>query len=173
VAPGEKLELRTIAGRPAALITGRDARARLYDLDSGRQISPVPMTLAVRIAEADHEGEARAARVERVTGQHGEYRGPVPAWRVDFDDGAERSLYVVADTGEVRARRTTLWRTYDLLWRLHIMDWSGDESFNTPLLMIFSLLALVMSIAGIVLLPSRLGLTAWLRRRRASRSASG
>lgn len=169
VAPGEKLELRSLAGRPAALITNRGARARLYDLESGRQISPVPMTLAARIAEADHAGEARATRIERVTEPNSEYRGPFPAWRVDFEDGAERSLYVVADTGEVRSRRSTLWRTYDLLWRLHIMDWSGEESFNKPLLVAFSLLALVMTVAGIALLPSRLGLTAWRRRRRAAR----
>jgi len=167
VAPGETVQLRMLAGRPAALLSAREGRPRLYDLATGRQISPVPMTLAARIAEADHAGDARAARVSRVVAHNGEYRGPLPAWRVDFDDGAERALYVVADTGEVKSRRSALWRTYDLLWRLHIMDWSGEEDFNTPLLIAASLLALVMSIAGIVLLPSRLGLTAWLRRRRA------
>ena len=93
--------------------------------------------------------------------------GALPAWRVDFDDGANRSLYVAADTGAVTARRSTLWRVYDFLWGLHIMDWRGHENFNSPLLIVATILALIVTIAGIVLLPSRLGLTAWLRRRRA------
>ena len=89
----------------------------------------------------------------------------MPAWRVDFAE-AGRSLYVAADTGAVTARRSTLWRAYDFLWALHIMDWRSHEDFNTPLLIGATALALAMSIAGIVLLPSRLGFTAWRRRRR-------
>jgi len=173
VAPGEKVELRALLGRPVALISGGEARPRLYDLASGRRLSPIPMTFAARIAEADHEGDARAARIERITANDSEYRGALPAWRVDFDDGASRSLYVAADTGAVTARRSTLWRIYDFLWGLHIMDWRGHEDFNNPLLIVATILALIVTLAGIVLLPSRLGYTAWRRRRRASRSAGG
>jgi hypothetical protein len=164
--PAEKVELRSLLGRPVALLTVRNARPRLYDLASGRLISPIPIADAIRIAEADHAGEARAARAERIAANDSEYRGALPAWRVDFaEDG--RSLYVAADTGAVTARRSTLWRVYDFLWGLHIMDWRGHEDFNTPLLIVAGFLGLAMSIAGIVMLPSRLGLTAWLRRRRA------
>ena len=168
-AAAEKVELRMLLGRPVALLSARAARPRLYDLASGRLVSPIGMGEAARIAEADHAGNARAVRVERITAGDSEYRGALPAWRVDFDDGAHRSLYVAADTGAVTARRSTLWRVYDFLWGLHIMDWRGHENFNTWLLAVATALALVMSIAGVVLLPSRLGLTAWLRRRRALR----
>jgi len=167
IAPGETIELRSLLGRPVALIGGGEGRPRLYDLSNGRRLSPIPMTFAARIAEADHAGDLRAARVARIVANDSEYRGILPAWRVDFDDGAGRSLYVAADTGAVTARRSTLWRAYDFLWGLHIMDWRGHEDFNTPLLIAATLLALVVTIAGIVLLPSRLGLTAWWRRRRA------
>jgi len=173
VAPGEKVELRSLLGQPVALLSGGGARPRLYDLASGRRLSPIPMTFAARIAEADHAGDSRAVRVERITANDSEYRGPLPAWRVDFDDGANRSLYVAADTGAVTARRSTLWRVYDFLWGLHIMDWRGHEDFNNPLLILATILALIVTVAGIVLLPSRLGYTAWRRRRRASRSAGG
>ncbi|HST37640.1 MAG TPA: PepSY domain-containing protein [Allosphingosinicella sp.] len=172
VAPGEKVELRTLLGQPVALITPREGRPRLYDLAAGRPLSPIPMTFAARIAEADHLGEARAARVERITENDSEYRGALPAWRVDFADGANRSLYVSADSALVTARRSTLWRVYDFLWGLHIMDWRGHEDFNTPLLIGATLLGLIVVIAGIVMFPSRLGLTAWWRRRRASRRAA-
>jgi hypothetical protein len=143
VAPGERLELRSLLGRPVALVSGGEARPRLYDLATGRSLSPLPMTT--------------------------EYRGALPAWRVDFEDGANRSLYVAADTGAVTARRSTLWRVYDFLWGLHIMDWRAHEDFNSPLLIVATALGLVVVVAGIVMFPSRLGLTAWLRRRRAVR----
>jgi uncharacterized iron-regulated membrane protein len=171
VTAGERVELRSILGRPVAWMSGGDDGPRLYDLTSGRLISPIAMATAVQIAEADHLGPARAARVSRVTANSSEYRGELPAWRVDFDDGASRSLYVAADTGLVTARRSTLWRVYDFLWGLHIMDWRAHENFNTPILIVASLLGLVMAIAGIVMLPSRLGYTAWRRRRRARGSA--
>ena len=167
-APAEKGELRSLLGRPVALLSARNARPRLYDLASGRPISPITMAEAVSIAEADHVGDARAVRVERVAANSAEYRGAMPAWRVDFAE-AGRSLYVAADTGAVTARRSTLWRVYDFLWGLHIMDWRGHEDFNTLLLIVTTTLALVLTVAGIVLLPGRLGFTAWLRRRRAAR----
>jgi hypothetical protein len=171
VAAGEKVELRVLLGHPVALLSGGSGRPRLYDLASGRRASPIPLTTALLIAERDHVGAARAARIARVTENSPEYRGALPAWRVDFDDGAGRSLYVAADTGAVTARRSTLWRVYDFLWGLHIMDWRGHEDFNTPLLIVATALALVVVIAGIVMFPSRLGYTAWRRRRRALRQA--
>ena len=169
---GERIEIRMLLGRPVALVSPREGRPALYELNGGRRISPIPMSLAVRIAEADHAGEARAARVERVTANDTEYRAALPAWRVDFDDGAERSLYVAADTGAVTARRSKLWRVYDFLWGLHIMDWRGHEDFNSPLLIVATALGLVVIVTGIVMFPSRLGWTAWRRRRRAVKAAA-
>ena len=148
-------------------------RPLLYDLADGRRLSPIPMTLAARVAEADHAGDLRAARVSRVDAETSEYRGALPAWRVDFEDGEGRAIYVAADTGQVTARRSTLWRAYDFLWGLHIMDWRGHEDFNSWLLVIVTLLSLVVVVSGIVMLPSRLGLTRWLRRRRALASHPG
>ncbi len=102
-----------------------------------------------------------------------EYRGILPAWRVDFEDGEGRAIYVAADTGQVTARRSTLWRTYDFLWGLHIMDWRGHEDFNSWLLVIATFLGLVVVLSGIIMLPGRLGLGRWLRRRRSYRAGGG
>ena len=164
--PGEKIELRTMIGRPVALVSGGSARPRLYDLGSGRQLSPIPVSLAVSIAERDHIGDDRAAGAQLVTTASPEYRGALPAWRVDFEGNNAVSLYVASDTGAVAARRSTLWRTYDFLWSLHIMDFRNHEDFNTPLLIVATALALIMVVTGIILFPSRLGYSAWKRRRR-------
>ena len=112
-------------------------------------------------------------RVGLVTEESTEYRAALPAWRVDFDDGGERALYVAQDSGVVTARRSKLWRVYDFLWSLHIMDFRNHEDFNTPLLIGATALALVMIVTGIILFPSRLGLNAWLRRRRRARMEPG
>jgi hypothetical protein len=159
--------------RPVALVSAHEGRPRLYDLTTGAQISPIPATLAVRIAEADHAGDRRAARVSLVTAASTEYRAALPAWRIDFDDGANRALYVAQDTGAVTARRSTLWRVFDFLWSLHIMDFKNHEDFNTPLLIGATALSLVMIVAGILLFPSRLGYNAWRRKRRNGRQPSG
>jgi hypothetical protein len=164
---GDKVELRLLLERPVALVTPHDGRPQLYDLPTGLRLSPLSMSAAARIAEADHVGDLRAVRVERITANSPEYRGPLPAWRVDFDDSGNRSFYIAADTGAVTARRSTLWRVYDFLWGLHIMDWRGHEDFNSPLLIATTFLGLVIIITGIVMFPSRLGYNAWRRRRRA------
>jgi uncharacterized iron-regulated membrane protein len=164
---GERIEIRTLLGHPVALVVPREGRPRLYDLNTGRAAGPISAVAAARIAEADHAGEQRAVRVTEITANDSEYRGALPAWRVDFDDGANRALYVAADTGAVTARRSTLWRVYDFLWGLHIMDWRGHQEFNSWLLTIATGLGLAIAVSGIVLLPNRLGYTAWRRRRRA------
>ena len=165
----DTVEVRQLLGRPVALVRSGEGRAVLYDLADARRLSPIPMALAAQIAEADHAGDLRASRVSRITEETTEYRAALPAWRVDFEDGANRAIYVAADTGQVTARRSTLWRTYDFLWGLHIMDWRGHEDFNSWVLIIFTVLGLVVIVSGIIMLPSRLGLGRWLRRRRARR----
>ncbi|MGE0179712.1 MAG: PepSY domain-containing protein [Sphingomonas sp.] len=168
---GERIEIRTLMGRAVALIVPREGRPRLYDLATGHAVGPISATAAARIAETDHAGHVRARSVTRITENDSEYRAALPAWRVDFDDGANRAIYVAADTGAVTARRSTLWRVYDFLWGLHIMDWRHHENFNSWLLIIATALALILTISGIVMLPGRLGYPAWRRRRRALSAA--
>lgn len=171
-APADKVELRTLLGRPVALVTRGEARPVLHDLATSRPLSPLPQATAVQIAEADLAGAEKATAVTFITRESTEYRGALPAWRVDFAGSPEISLYVAADTGAVGARRSTLWRAYDFLWSLHIMDYRGHEDFNNPLLIAAASLGLIVFVTGAILFPSRLGLTAWRKRRARLRQAS-
>ena len=166
VEAAEKIEVRMLLGRPVAAVTAGEGPPRLFDLASGRLISPIDPATAAAIAERDLSGEEKARRVKRVTTNSPEYRGALPAWRVDFER-ANRSIYVAADTGLVSSRRSTLWRVYDFLWSLHILDFEEHEDINNPLLIATSGLGLVIILTGIILFPSRLGYTAWRRRQRA------
>lgn len=81
-----------------------------------------------------------------------EYRGkPLPAWRADFEDPEQLHLYMDATTGEVTARRTQRWRIFDFLWMLHIMDFEERNNFNHALLSIAALLAITLTISGVLL----------------------
>mgnify|MGYP000898461010 CR=1 FL=1 len=90
-----------------------------------------------------------------------EYHGLLPAWRVRFAEHG-MAVYVADNTGAVTGRRSDLWRIYDALWALHIMDWRDHENFNNGLLILTSFLALAVVLSGFVLAPYRMG---WLRRR--------
>ena len=81
-----------------------------------------------------------------------EYRGRrLPIYKVstDTDDGI--NIYVDSMTGDIAAIRSYSWRAWDLLWALHIMDYQDRDNSNNLLLKIFSVLALISSITGIIL----------------------
>ena len=52
---------------------------------------------------------------------------------------------------EITAVRSLQWRIWDLMWGFHIMDWQTRDKINNIFLKIFSILALVSSISGIML----------------------
>lgn len=139
-----------------ALAEFADGPPILFDAMTLRKLSPLGVEEAVRIAAAHVTLASPPAKAQRVTAPTSEYRGALPAWRVTFKE-SNLAVYVAANTGQVTARRSDLWRVYDALWALHIMDWRNHEDFNHPLIVGAALLALVSTIAGIVLIPF------WLR----------
>jgi uncharacterized iron-regulated membrane protein len=141
-----------------------EGRPRLFDAATGQLLSPLTEEAARSIALARIDTEAPIARAQLVTGASPEYRAALPAWRVEFDDPEHLAVYVAADTGLVTARRSDTWRIYDALWALHIMDWRDHENFNHGLIILASVLALVSTIFGIVLIPYRFR---WRKRRTA------
>ena len=165
VGAGDRIEIRALGSRPVALVTRGEARPRLYDLVSGARLSPITRAMAAEIATRDHVGRPRPTGVTAVFTASPEYRGALPAWRVDFTGDTRRSLYVAADTGVVTARRSTLWRVYDFLWALHILDFEEHQDFNTPLLIAATALSLILLVTGVILFPERLGLVKRRRRR--------
>jgi hypothetical protein len=76
-------------------------------------------------------------------------------WAARFSGPGNRTLYVNAANGDVGPVRTDLWRTYDFLWSLHIMDYETRENFNHPLIVAAAVLALSVVLFGIALLVHR------------------
>lgn len=134
-----------------------DGGTRLADPATGRLLPPLTAADAVRAVEARYAGAARIVSVDRTSAEAPplDLRRPVESWRVSFDDGTR--FYVNAATGEILARRTSLWRIYDFLWGLHIMDLDARDDFNNGWLIGFAALSLLSVLMAIVLLPMTLG----------------
>ena len=83
-----------------------------------------------------------------------EFRGRnLPLYKVTSlnDKDKKINLYLNIFSGEITAVRSLQWRIWDLMWGFHIMDWQTRDKINNIFLQIFSILALVSSISGIML----------------------
>ena len=83
-----------------------------------------------------------------------EFRGrDLPLFKVTSlnDKDKKINLYLNVFSGEITAVRSLQWRIWDLMWGFHIMDWQSRDKINNIFLKIFSILALVSSISGIML----------------------
>ena len=90
----------------------------------------------------------------KTTEQGAEYRGrTLPLYRVSSRDQSQNNINVYIDvySGAIVAIRSDKWRIWDLMWGLHIMDWRDRDDIANIFLKIFSLLALISSITGILL----------------------
>ncbi len=94
--------------------------------------------------------------VEEITEEKrgSEFRGRnLPLYKLSSLDSSDKevNVYVDPSLGKIVAIRTFEWRLWDLMWGLHIMDWRDRDDINNLFLKIFSILALISSITGIIL----------------------
>ncbi len=153
-APVTSLRLGRLLERPVYIARNAEG-ARLFDAASGEALSPLSAELARQIARADFSGAATISAVHWIGKDDAgsETRGrELPLWRVDFADARSTRLYISPRTGEVVARRNQLWRIFDFVWMLHIMDYRAREDFNHPLLTGFAATALAFVLSGLLML---------------------
>jgi uncharacterized iron-regulated membrane protein len=153
--PVQKLTLAQQAGNPVWLIDYADGGKRRADARSGALLGPVGAGEAQSIARAAFAGDAQLAGVRRFAAEQAplDLREPRPSWQARFAD--DTHVYVDAETGAVLATRSALWRAFDFMWGLHIMDLQTREDSSHPILIGFAALAVVSILIGIVLLPLR------------------
>jgi hypothetical protein len=138
------------------LTTGKDKRwIRLSDGNQARRPAAGEIQ---QYAAGLYTGAAAAQTpvfmdepVTRYLGLVDELYGRTGVWQVPFDDALGTRLYFEGDTGRYLTVRNDYWVFYDAMWRLHIMDYSSGSNFNNPLLIIFTLLATVFTISGVIL----------------------
>jgi hypothetical protein len=126
----------------------------LADAQTGIIRRPVLKEEAIKIAQLHFAGEPAVKAIDYITTVPGndEYRGkPLPAWRISFANAAGTNVYVAANSGTVEAFRNNKWRTYDLLWMFHTMDYDGRDNINNWVLRVFSLIGFITVLSGFFL----------------------
>jgi hypothetical protein len=117
-------------------------------VEGDRLISPLPEVDAREIASRALKQAPPIRQSRQQTEKVAEYGMELPAWRVEFDDPKDTTIYVSPTTGEVLARRNKKWRQFDLLWSLHVMGYIDRSNPATWPLRITGGLALVAVLSG-------------------------
>jgi uncharacterized iron-regulated membrane protein len=129
-------------------------RRVLVDAATGQQLSPLSSGMIRQLARSYYAGSGQLSAVQLL--EHGvpmEVRGRAPPlWRADFDDWLQTTLYVHPDTGALVARRHRLWRWYDFLWMLHIMDYGERETPTGVVPRVATVLGAVTVVSGVWML---------------------
>lgn len=162
--------LVNIAGRPAHILLG-DKGPQMLDARSGAPWDGLASTDVKNVALSAYQGEGKLASMMKLDVAPNDYAGALPIWQVKFDDKAKTRLYIDPDTAEIRSVRTRLWRVFDLAWKFHIMDVTGEDNFNSWWLRLASGAALLFALSGVGLLWFRI--VGRPRRRRAHPSPVG
>lgn len=160
-APVREVRYRMLAGREVAEVEMADGSVQIHDAETASAIPPVNAAMARTLAVRAYRGKSAPPSVRAVTSASTEYKGVLPAWRIDFPDQDSTRVYITQKSGRIVAVRNGTWRLYDFFWGLHIMDWKNHEDFNTPWLIGFAGGGLALAIAGSALLYFR-----WPRKRR-------
>ena len=152
-APGaERIRLAWLLSQPVYIASTQTGEL-LFDARSGRRLPPPSAAEIRRAAEDWFTGEQQLARLELIADIPGEVRGrEPPLWRAEFDGWNKPTLYLSPETGQLLTRRHELWRVFDFLWMLHIMDYETRDNVNNWLLRGFTLLAFTTVISGAWLL---------------------
>ena len=148
------LELHTFQGRPVYEVRDINGVA-LFNARTGEKLSPISEDTARHIAKNDYSGDAEIVKVALMAETPYEYRLEKPVWRVDFGDRFHTRIYISPSTGEVSSRRNDIWRIFDFLWMLHIMDYDERDDVNNWFLKIASAAGLMFAISGLIIVVLR------------------
>ena len=147
-----EVRLQTLLDRPVWRVDSAEG-AYAVDGQTGRRVPQVTEAEAREIARRIYTGSPEIVSAKLLTEAPLEMqtRKP-PYWRVQFVGWNEPTLYISPSTGELISRRHNLWRTFDFVWMLHIMDYDERTNVNNPLLRVATWSAVLMALAGAWLL---------------------
>lgn len=146
------IRLAWVDKRPIYVAEGPTGE-RAYSAISAAPLEPPSERTIRNLASSYYTGSEPIATTELITEVPGEIRGrKPPLWRVEFDHWNRPTFYLSPLTGELLSRRHELWRVFDVVWMLHIMDYDERENVNNPLLRAFTWGAVLMALSGIWLL---------------------
>ncbi len=132
----------------------RDTEGKKYFDFDGNLIEKISFEDALKVVKTKTNLSPLFVEEVAEAKKRAEYRGrDLPIYRVVSKNkkNEEINVYVNPYSGDISAVRSTQWRIWDLLWGFHIMDWQERDNIGNIFLKIFSVLALLSAITGIVL----------------------
>ena len=140
------------------LLIVQDASGRKYLDYEGNDVKKITYTDAQNIVTKKTNLEPLEVNEITEDKKGSEFRGrnlPIYQIKAVNDKDEEINVYINPYSGEVAAIRSAQWRIWDLMWGFHIMDWKERDNIDNFFLQLFSILALVSAITGIVLFFKR------------------
>lgn len=148
-----EVTLKSLAGLPVYQIRA-EIGTFLVSGETGERII-VDEPLARRIAAATWANDTPIRTMQELETAPRESSVSGNVWAAHFQGEGDPTLYISAVDGRTSLPRTDLWRTYDFLYGLHLMDYSEHENFNTPWMLAAAILALSTVLFGVALLVHR------------------
>ena len=153
------LKIIQILNKPFYQITysSKDIKVKkiqLADAVSGELRTTLSKNEAIAIAKKSLAKKSTIIKTEFLTATNGhhEYRKqPLPAYAVTLNPENPITVYVASELGTVQKFRNSKWRTYDIFWMLHTMDFETRSNFSNWLLRAFSIFGLLSILSGFVL----------------------
>ncbi|PHS18863.1 MAG: hypothetical protein COA86_06730 [Kangiella sp.] len=150
------ISLRNIAGTAYYQLRAR-RKSILIEAISGKKPSEISKLEIETQVKQFYAGDAELKSLELLNRYPSEIGGRKrTVWQAQFDDSFNSTLYFDSSTGRLISKRTDLWRTFDFLWMLHIMDYRSREDIENNIFRLFAVLSLVFTFIGWLLLYLRL-----------------
>ncbi|MCH2057334.1 MAG: hypothetical protein MK214_12165 [Thalassotalea sp.] len=158
-----KIELTKLREQLVYRLTGKNGTLYLYGT-TGEPLPPLTEIEAIDIATSVYLGEGNIANVRWITkGNAPAELGsrPLPVWQITYDDLFESTVYISGFSGDVSAVRSNIWRVFDFLWMLHIMDYEDRSDFNNPLVILASSIGCFIVLSGLLMLINSMRQKGW------------
>ena len=124
----------------------------IFDALSGEQRSYLVENEVINIVQSETNLEPINVVLINTPLTGSEFRGrDLPLYKVNVSKPKKGIVYIDPLTGEIVAVRTKLWRAWDFLWSLHIMDYRERDDFSHNLIRVFAILGLLTVLSGMLL----------------------
>ena len=124
----------------------------IFDALSGKQRSYLGEAEVIDIVQSETNLEPINVVLINTPLTGSEFRGrDLPLYKVKVEEPKKGVVYIDPLTGEIVAVRTRLWRAWDFLWSLHIMDYRDRDDFSHGLIRVFAILGLLTVLSGMLL----------------------
>lgn len=128
-------------------------KTQLFDAKTGSEMPPLLETNIKQLAQSYYLGEGEVLSIKKLKEPpHEASRARGENWQVTFSDTWNTTLYIAPLTGKLLNVRSDIWRLFDIVWMLHIMDYDTRDNINNPILISFAAAAFIFTLSGIVLL---------------------